>query len=324
MEKSSGPVVNFVSKIPQVVLERQEPSSSFVSHYSTAPLPADWHVLIDYTDQAFIPNSRARCMFVALEPPEIRKYDLDALAAFGCVLSADFKYLSRLNNVSVTSGLLPWRVGLGIESEKVRVNMDFDDLLHAATPSQHVVSVVTSDKALTSAQRQRLRLVEYLDSRLPEMQIYGRGFDLLDDKADALIASKYHLALENCFQRHFWTEKLSDPIMMRNVTFYSGRNAWQADFSGSPAIVEVDIYAKRRTYEVIRKTLDQDVYESCSSELEANRLAVMRSMNLHSVVFRKILALGDRPTRQGGEYVHIPQHRRFRDRMFSQLSPRSD
>jgi hypothetical protein len=276
--------VNVVSCMPEVVLKRQEPTSSFQFVYSSAPVPADWHVIVDFCEVMSVPNKPERTMFVATEPPDVREYDLRVLKGYGGVLSAPFGYLRGLPNLAPASGVLPWRVGIDLEFGKLRVNLDRDSILLTEAPQEDILSVVTSEKANTRIQIMRLKLLDYLMKKMPDMEVFGRNFITVNDKAEILRRSRFHLALENCMENMFWTEKLSDPILMQNVTFYSGRNNWQNDFLGGNAIIEISLRDFRDTYQVIRRGLDSIDYKGTRDALMENKARVMSKLNFHHVV----------------------------------------
>ena len=68
----------------------------------------------------------------------------------------------------------------------------------------------------------RFNFMRDLMQLLPEMHVYGRGARALDDKADALDAYRYHVAIENYIGPHHWTEKLSDAFLGLTLPFYAG------------------------------------------------------------------------------------------------------
>jgi hypothetical protein len=313
IELAPATLINVVSGIPSEILRRQETESAYGYIYSMDPVEADWHVAIDITEQLELPNHSSRCIFVAAEPPEIRRYDPAVLSKYGTVLSAPFRYLGRLPNLHPASGLLPWRVGLGIENGYPRVNLSRRDLEYLEPPTSESISVVTSQKAYTRLQVKRLKLIEYLAARIPELEVFGRDTRPIDDKAEALRRGRYHIALENCAQTGFWTEKLSDPILMENVTFYSGRNRWQSDFAGEGAIIEIDVSRREGAYESIRRTLDSNSYEASRKALIANKRAVLEKLNLQTTI-EQVINRSNGPqagTRQGR--TALPRHRTRRE-----------
>ncbi len=312
---SLRPTINLISHMFPKILIRQEPDSPFTYIYSEYPVEADWHVVIDMTERLVIPNVRNRCFFVVAEPPEIRKYDTKALTEYGLVLTAPFEYLKNMKNLKIETGLLPWRIGIGIEKEVPSINLSRDDIERLNPAKIDSLTVVTSGKAYTKQQVHRLRLIDFLSSRIPEMQVFGRDTFPIDDKADALVTSRYHLALENCTQNQFWTEKLSDPILTENITFYSGHNLWRGDFPGSGAIYEVDVSKPRDAYATIRRVLDSGQYERVSPLLRTNKNRVMLELNLHKAIERAISVQNTKGTKLESRITDIPTHRSRRDRL---------
>ena len=88
---------------------------------------------------------------------------------------------------------------------------------------QDLISVVTSNKAFTHYQRKRIAFIEELTRLIPDrLVIYGHGQRSIDDKKDALLPYRYHLAIENCDGPDLWTEKLADPFLCGAFPFYAG------------------------------------------------------------------------------------------------------
>lgn len=300
----------------ETMLRRQEPKTQFEFVYSQEPVEADWHVIYDRVDEILVPNITSRCLFMVGEPPELRRYDTSVLSRYGSVISAPFGYMRRLKNLRAATGLLPWRVGIAIENQNPIVTMTRGDLMSIESPTSDTVSVVTSQKAMTKHQVRRLKLIDYLLARIPEMSVFGRDTNLIQDKADALRASKYHLALENCQQNGFWTEKLSDPILMEAVTFYSGHNGWENDFAKNGGILEINVGNPASVYELLRKSLDSDYYSQVRSSLVANKQKVMTSRNVHGAI---VHALAGLPTfeKVNSAQTLFPRQRTRKERLIS-------
>ena len=212
------------------------------------------------------------------------------------------------------SGILPWRVGISIERNTPRVNMTIADLAKDFQPSRDVVSVVTSDKAHTKEQVRRLKLIEYLDKRMPALKIYGRDVNTIDDKADALMSNRFHLALENCRHAGHWTEKLSDPVLLQNVTFYSGHNSWGHCFPAQGAIIEIDVANPSRAYETICRTIDAAPREDLRSALWMNKRLLFTTWNIHKAIERAIRSRSEVAPRRV-RLIDLPAHRTRRRRL---------
>lgn len=101
---------------------------------------------------------------------------------------------------------------------------DFDTLVsHVPLDKTADLSTVCSSKRQGhTLHRQRYDFTQQLKGRLPGLEIYGHGVRPLVDKADALDAFRYHLAIENHVGPHHWTEKLADAFLGACLPIYYG------------------------------------------------------------------------------------------------------
>ena len=108
-------------------------------------------------------------------------------------------------------GALPWKV------EK-----SFSELTALPPPPKtERLSWITSDKAFLPGQRSRLRFLDALRQQRLPLDLYGKGFNPIQDKFDALGAYRYSLAVENYSGPDYWTEKIAG----RDPRRASGRTA---------------------------------------------------------------------------------------------------
>ena len=311
--------INVVSDLETSVLRSQECSSPIRFEYSTEPAEADYHVIMGITRELRIPNIPARTIFIVQEPPEVQRFDAVALSHYGRVLAPRFRYLRSLMNRVDEVGLLPWRVGIRIEQGPPKVVRTADDLRQSPSPTNQQISVVTSGKSRTPDQVKRLRLIDFLSKRLPELEIYGRDSRVIDDKADALESSRFHLALENAKHPNYWSEKLADPILMKNITFYSGGNGWQRFFRSETALVEIDVASPKNSYEIIRRSLDTISYDEAEPALVENQSRIFEKYTLHHAILRTIAKTPSGVTSLRKSDFHIPAHKARRQHLSDQF-----
>lgn len=159
-------------------------------------------------------------LFIAGEPHSKKVYPRAFYRQFGRVV--DSHTLSKHPKVTVASLGLNWHVGLDHESGAYRYGYDHLKLL--ARPKKiNKVSVVCSDAAFTSGQKLRLSFLSRLKERLGDKLVhYGRGFEPINDKMDAILPYRFHLALENSELPHYWTEKLADAYLGWAFPLYVG------------------------------------------------------------------------------------------------------
>lgn len=159
-------------------------------------------------------------LFIAGEPLAKKLYPQAFYRQFGHVV--DSHPASRHPHLHVSALGLNWHVGLERGSNRYRYG--FDHLSGLAYPDkQNRISVVCSDASKTEGQRQRLALLDGLKRRLGDRLVhFGRGFEPIDDKMDAILPYRFHLVLENCVLPNYWTEKLADAYLGWGYPVYLG------------------------------------------------------------------------------------------------------
>lgn len=191
-------------------------------------VPEDVDVLIVYTRASYsIPTKlpRERTVFFAAEPDVIHPYSSGFLNQFGLVMSGTNKPLKTEQFRHSCCAL--WFAGIdfakhqGDSLDGLR-GIDWFRALEVPQKSEKI-SIVTSSKVFTPYHRKRLEFIEALQTIIPDrIEMFGRGFRSVDDKADALLPYAYHLAVENGAGPDLWTEKLADPYLCWAFPFYAG------------------------------------------------------------------------------------------------------
>ena len=218
------PPAFFCKQFPQFVPQLDGIAFSF-----GLDLPEDIDVLIVYTRASYSIPTRLppeRTVFVAAEPDVIHPYSIAFLNQFGIVLSATDKPLAT--DQWRTACCTLWFAGIDfarLDDPDPEAGLKGLDWFRALEPpaKQDRISIVTSNKAFTPYHRKRLAFIEALVARIPDrIELFGRGFRTVDDKKDALLPYRYHLAVENGDGPDLWTEKLADPYLCWSFPFYAG------------------------------------------------------------------------------------------------------
>ena len=287
-------LVNLVSQIPATIWQRELPTDLKHEYVHTRePVQADMHVVYGLRSRLQIPNSLSNALFVASEPPEIREYNLNILRRYRRVLAPTFPYLSVLPNFLNVSAIAPWWVGThagGREhygEQTLDISLTRDQLASPSSPVRDALSVIVSTKARTPLQQQRLRFVDYLEKKITHIDVWGEGRRFAIDKADVLGASRYHLAIENSQHPGYWTEKLSDPILMSNLVFYQGDPDVGTTFD-TTAIQQIDCWDLDGSYRRISDIMAADGWSSSLEARENNRRALLERNSFHRVLDRVI------------------------------------
>ncbi len=157
-------------------------------------------------------------LFIAGEPLAKKLYPAAFYRQFGHVVDSHAQ--SRHPNLNVSALGLNWHVGL----DHGGYRYGYDHLTALSSPEkQNRIAVVCSNARKTEGQRQRLALLDALKLRLGDRLVhFGRGFEAIDDKLDAILPYRFHLVLENCVLPNYWTEKLADAYLGWAYPVYLG------------------------------------------------------------------------------------------------------
>ncbi|MEW5786232.1 MAG: glycosyltransferase family 10 [Pseudomonadota bacterium] len=224
------------------------------------------------------------------EPPAVKHYGKGFTAQFGHVLTSQPEWaLPHPRRIFSQTGL-PWFYGTCPAATR-----SFETL-EAARPEgkQQDVSMVATRKAQWhTLHRRRFEFQRHLRERMPEIQVYGRGFRPVDDKAEALDPFRYHIAVENYVGIHHWTEKLADPFLGLALPFYVGcTNA--ADYFPADSFIPLDIDRPDEAIRIIRAAVAGGEYEKRLPAIVEARRRVLYEHNYFALLARTIEARHDR------------------------------
>ena len=159
----------------------------------------------------------------------------------------------------------PPRVGLLHETNEVKEVKSIDYFLTNDFTSKKIQSIssVVSNKGYLEWHKLRLKMIFELKTLIPDLKIFGRGFNQIPDKSDALIDFKYHIAAENSSSGP--SEKLWDPLLCQCVVFYAGSLDLVHPILRN-AIIAIDIYDFKSSLRIINDELKSSIiYNKISS-----------------------------------------------------------
>ena len=117
-----------------------------------------------------------------------------------------------------------------------------------------------------------MSFLQNLQGRL-EFDLYGRGFQYIEDKWDALAAYRYSLAIENFRNPYYWSEKLVDCFLSWTMPIYYGCTRI-AEFFPREAMVCIDIHDPQAP-DKIQEAISGDLWHrNLDAIAEARRLAL--------------------------------------------------
>jgi hypothetical protein len=213
-----------------------------------------WIVWVGSRERDWMQVAPENTLFIAGEPPSKKIYPKKFYAQFHRVVSTH----AADPHPRVTTSLpgLNWHVGLNRADDRYALGYDELSPLPPGTKSNRI-SVVCSNLTTTPGQRQRLALLDYLKAELGDAIVhYGRGFNPIGDKLDAILPHRFHLVLENSSSPDYWTEKLADAYLGWAYPIYSGCPNLH-DYFPSNGFTPVDASQPAATVETIRKLLAQ-------------------------------------------------------------------
>ena len=105
--------------------------------------------------------ARQNTLLLTNEPYDILGYPKGYTRQFGVVCACQPQL--RGSNVRYTPAQLPWFVGASFNGlNATQVNMTYDDIAQATPRKTKLISVITSNKAVTAGHLRRMRFVEKL------------------------------------------------------------------------------------------------------------------------------------------------------------------
>lgn len=109
-------------------------------------------------------------------------------------------------------GAVPWKI-----------DMSYDELIVMKKPEKYrEISMITSDKNFMNGHEFRINLISELRSKKNHFDLFGRGFNEIENKTEALLNYKYSIVVENSFYPYYWTEKIVDCLLTYTIPIYIG------------------------------------------------------------------------------------------------------
>lgn len=146
-------------------------------------------------------------------------------------------------------------------------------------PKTRSLSWITSNYALLDGHRRRLAFLEKLRG-VVEFDLFGRGFQPIDDKWEALAPYRYSIAFENTIAPHYFTEKLMDCFVSHTLPLYYGAPDI-AKFFPEKALVKIDP-DDPHVFDRVHEIISSDLWaERLPHILEAKEL-VLNKYNMYA------------------------------------------
>lgn len=246
-----------------------------------------------------------RILFLT-EPPGSKFYSPLYLSQFGLIISpfilsgiVEAYVKSRGSKLIYEQACLPWHAGIDFSVQPHRINKTYSDFLNLQRPEnpRHRLSIVTSNKRDRPEQVRRFALVKELQQQLgKDVVVFGRGYNEISDKFDAIYNSHFHLVLENNFEKNFWTEKLSDSFLCWSYPIYLGTSFIREDFPKDSYFQLDPQWSIADTVDRILRRLRENLLYKDIAAMTKARSMIINDYNLFPTISRLIkqLPLEDR------------------------------
>jgi hypothetical protein len=233
-------------------------------------------------------------VFISMEPPDWGR-PTEFYNQFSHIIAVDRKIDHP--NVILRNGLT-WWAGLQVKFKdghqfSSQYKHDYDSFKSLPIPKkENRISVITSKNKYFHGHKKRLQFLDRLAQHEISQHIdfFGGHHHPVDDKLDALLGYKYHLALENSVVPNYWTEKLADPLLAWCKPIYYGCPNID-DFLPSSSVAKVDLDDFESSVNLMKRLLISNDYEKSISSVATARSMVLDNHN----IFQLITDVCDRP-----------------------------
>jgi Glycosyltransferase family 10 (fucosyltransferase) C-term len=146
------------------------------------------------------------------------------------------------------------------------------------------ISVVSSDLTVLPGHKKRYAFVNRLIGHFKDrLDVFGRGFNPVADKWDALAPYKYSIAIENSALPGYFTEKLTECYLAHTFPVYFGAPDI-TDYFDSASLLTINIEDYRTSIHLIEKLLEEDPWEKLQETLIQQKLLYLSRYQLFSAL----------------------------------------
>ena len=281
--------VNILTSSPLPVFLRQFDSKRFGRQYvffENSKEDRVWDFVVVYEEILSPVKIRVRnggLIFFSGESQCSRFYSSAFLRQFArCVTTHASK--RGLPNHIYAQTALNWH--FGYNSKRQTFNFDFDDLESMASPKKTKnFSVITSSIFMMFGHARRLLFIKRLKDRYGgKIDFFGKGFNFIEDKAQALLPYRFHICIENSQEPHYWTEKFADALLGFCVPVYFG-DPKITQYFPEDSLIRIDITKPDEAFCKIDKIMQspEDVYSRMLPAVVRARKKLMSEYNFFSV-----------------------------------------
>lgn len=147
------------------------------------------------------------------------------------------------------------------------------------------ISVVSSNLNWLEGHKKRCEFViKIKDHFKDKLDLFGKGFNYIEDKFDALYPYQYSIAIENNSLNNYFTEKIMDCYLTYTVPVYYGcKNV--SDYFSEESYVPININNYAESVRIIEQLLDDDsLYNNYSKNILKEREKVFNQYHVFAAL----------------------------------------
>ena len=211
-------------------------------------------------------------------PVDIYEWHTDSFKYFDKVFSFWDKTYGK--NIISTQTALPWHVGLTYDKLKVYEKEDCKN-------KQNRVSWVTSNASHKPGHKLRMQFKDFLQEKNFDFDLFGRGFNPIEDKFNGIFPYKYSIAIENDITDDYWTEKISDCFLSYTIPVYYGARKI-TEYFPKESMLLIDPDKPEEALEIIKQAAEENYWEKNFEALEEARNLVLEKYQFFPWVVKLI------------------------------------
>jgi Glycosyltransferase family 10 (fucosyltransferase) C-term len=199
-----------------------------------------------------------------------------------------FKYFDRVytfwdkplfKNICNEQTSLPWHI-----------NKDYDflkSLSCAYEDKLDKISWVTSNLNFKPGHKLRIAFLNALVESEFEFDLFGRGFNPIEDKFEALYPYKYSIAVENYACQGYWTEKIADCYLSWTMPIYYGCKDI-LDYFPENSLILIDPKKPKESIQIIKTAIQNNHWKKNIDSIAEARNLILDKYQLFPNIVDKI------------------------------------
>lgn len=227
-----------------------------------------WFIWGGLLKQETVLCPRENIIYITDEAHELRKYNQNFLNQFDQIWAVRSD-ITHKKIVSIHEPQL-WYFN--------KTRTELENLIPPAKTND--LSVVSSDLTTLPGHKLRYAFVNKMIGHFKDkLHVYGRGFNPVSDKWQAIAPYKYSIAIENNVIPNYFTEKITECFLSYTMPIYYGCPNIKEYFD-ERAMIIIDINDYKASINTIEKAISENRYEAGLKYIEESRKKVLNEYHV--------------------------------------------